>query len=202
MAQARDHRRKPPARWDDVETIEGLAHLLAAGFDADSSSPRTRGEEDRQPAVEQFACQFEVLRADGCEVHGDLVAYRVHGERQRFTRPVRQRKCEELAVVLQALAAQSLAHDVGVLAGACQGLVELDSVPASETCGPDTLRPSRKRPPDRASSVAAVIAQFAGVRLGIWKMALPMSICSVCAATQASTVAASDPYASAAQATA
>ena len=43
------------------------------------------------------------------------------------------------------------------------------------------------------SSVAAVIAVIAGVRAGIWKTALPMSIRSVCAATQASTVAASEP---------
>ncbi len=63
----------------------------------------------------------------------------------------------------------------------------------SETCGPETPRPSRNRPPERLSSVAAVIAVIAGVRAGIWKMAEPMSMRSVCAATQASTVAASEP---------
>ena len=45
------------------------------------------------------------------------------------------------------------------------------------------------------------MAQFAGVRPGIWKTALPMSIDSVCAAIHDRTVAASDPYASAAQQT-
>ena len=63
----------------------------------------------------------------------------------------------------------------------------------SDTCGPDTPRPSRNRPPDNVSSVAAVIAVIAGVRAGIWKIALPTSIRSVWAATQASTVAASEP---------
>ena len=37
------------------------------------------------------------------------------------------------------------------------------------------------------------MAVLAGVRPGIWKIADPTSMRSVCAATQASTVAASDP---------
>ncbi len=61
--------------------------------------------------------------------------------------------------------------------------------------------PSRNRPPDRVSSVAAVIAVIVGVRAGICRIALPTSMRSVFAATQVSTVTASDPYASAAQAT-
>jgi len=71
----------------------------------------------------------------------------------------------------------------------------------SDTCGPETPRPSRKRPPDSVSSVAAVIAQLAGLRPGIWKIAEPRSMVLVCAPTQASTVAASEPYASATHAT-
>ncbi len=47
--------------------------------------------------------------------------------------------------------------------------------------------------------MAAVIAVRAGVRPGIWNMAEPSLIELVPAASQASTVAASDPYASAAQ---
>jgi hypothetical protein len=43
------------------------------------------------------------------------------------------------------------------------------------------------------SRVAAVIAVIAGVRAGIWKIALPSSIRSVCPANQASIVAASEP---------
>ena len=49
------------------------------------------------------------------------------------------------------------------------------------------------------SSVAAVIAVIAGVRPGIWKIAEPILIVFVFAASQASTVAVSEPYASAAQ---
>ena len=55
------------------------------------------------------------------------------------------------------------------------------------------------RPSESWSSVAAVIAVIAGVRPGIWKIADPSLIVSVCAASQASTVAVSLPYASAAQ---
>jgi hypothetical protein len=51
------------------------------------------------------------------------------------------------------------------------------------------------------SRVAAVIAVIAGVRAGIWKTAAPMSMVVVCAAIQDSSVAASEPYASAAQVT-
>ena len=55
------------------------------------------------------------------------------------------------------------------------------------------------RPPESWSIVAAVIAVMAGERPGIWKMAEPSLIVLVPAASQASTVAASEPYASAAQ---
>ena len=50
--------------------------------------------------------------------------------------------------------------------------------------------------------MAAVIAVIAGVRAGIWRTAAPRSIRSVRAARKPSTVAASDPYASALQTTA
>ena len=49
------------------------------------------------------------------------------------------------------------------------------------------------RPPDSWSIVAAVIAVIAGVRPGIWKIAEPSLIVVVPAASQASTVAASEP---------
>jgi hypothetical protein len=71
----------------------------------------------------------------------------------------------------------------------------------SDTCGPDTPTPSRNRPPDSVSRVAAVIAVIAGLRAGICMIAEPTSTRSVCAATQDSTVTTSEPYASAAQTT-
>ena len=42
------------------------------------------------------------------------------------------------------------------------GLSKRTPCQPSDTCGPETPSPSRKRPPDSVSSVAAVIAQFAG----------------------------------------
>jgi hypothetical protein len=71
----------------------------------------------------------------------------------------------------------------------------------SDTCGPDSPRPSRNRPPDSASMVVAVIAVMAGVRAGICITAAPTSIRSVCPAIQASTLGASELYASAAHTT-
>ena len=63
----------------------------------------------------------------------------------------------------------------------------------SATCGPDEPMPSRIRPSDSWSSVAAVIAVMAGLRAGIWKIADPRLIFSVPAASQPRMVAASDP---------
>ena len=63
----------------------------------------------------------------------------------------------------------------------------------SDTCGPDTPSPSRNRPPESVSRVAAVMAVIAGVRAGIWRTALPTSIREVRAAIQESTVTASEP---------
>lgn len=81
---------------------------------------------------------------------------------------------------------------------------ELNRTPCqpSDTCGPDTPRPSRNRPPESVSRVAAVIAVIAGVRAGICSTAAPTSIRDVRAAIQVSTVTASEPYASAAHTTA
>jgi hypothetical protein len=59
--------------------------------------------------------------------------------------------------------------------------------------------PSSTRPPDSWSSVAAVIAVIAGERPGIWRIADPSLMRSVCAAIQARIVTASEPYASAVQ---
>lgn len=73
------------------------------------------------------------------------------------------------------------------------GLSNLTPYQPSETCGPDTPRPSRNRPPESESRVAAVIAVMAGWRAGICMIAEPMSMDSVCAATQLSTVGASEP---------
>ena len=63
----------------------------------------------------------------------------------------------------------------------------------SATCGPDDPIPSSTRPPERWSSVAAVIAVIAGERAGIWKIAEPSLMRSVWPASHASTVAASEP---------
>ena len=70
----------------------------------------------------------------------------------------------------------------------------------STTCGPDVPSPSRKRPPESRSSVAAVIAVFAGVRPGICMIALPTLSLVVVAASHERTLTASVPHASAAHA--
>ena len=71
----------------------------------------------------------------------------------------------------------------------------------SDTCGPETPSPSRKRPSLSRSRLAAVIAVIAGVRAGICITAEPIAMVEVWAASQASTVGLSEPYASAAHTT-
>ena len=57
-------------------------------------------------------------------------------------------------------------------------------------------RPSRTRPPESWSSVAAVITVIAGVRAGICMIAVPIPIRSVVAAIHDAVVTASAPQAS------
>ena len=63
----------------------------------------------------------------------------------------------------------------------------------STTCGPDGPRPRMKRPPERWSSVIAVIAAIAGVRAGICMIAVPQRSLVVFASTQAAVLTASLP---------
>ena len=81
------------------------------------------------------------------------------------------------------------------------GLSKRTPCQPSETCGPETPIPSRKRPPVSTSRLAAVIAVIAGLRAGICMIAEPTWIVDVCAASQARTVGLSEPYASAAHTT-
>ena len=87
-----------------------------------------------------------------------------------------------LAVVLEPLARERLAQDLHVLARALRaGLAKRWPCQPSATCGPDEPIPRIMRPPESWSSVAAVIAVIAGERPGIWKIAEPSRIRSVCA---------------------
>ena len=53
--------------------------------------------------------------------------------------------------------------------------------------------PRTKRPPESAAKVIAVIAAIAGVRAGIWMIAVPTVIVLVGASTQAVGETASEP---------
>jgi hypothetical protein len=63
----------------------------------------------------------------------------------------------------------------------------------SITCGPDGPMPHKKRLPESACKVIAVIAAQAGVRAGICIMAVPALMRLVCASTQATGDTASVP---------
>ena len=123
-----------------------------------------------------------------------LLLDRGDGQLQRLARAVGQREVDRLAVELQALARERLAHDRDVLARAQQLAPEAHAVPALGDLRARRRRcPGSIRPPEIWSMVAAVIAVIAGLRAGIWKMAEPSLIVLVPPASQASTVAASEP---------
>ena len=58
----------------------------------------------------------------------------------------------------------------------------------STTCGPLAPNPSWKRPPERWSSVSALMAVATGVRADIWQTAVPSFTREVAAPYQASGV--------------
>src|SRR5882757_3722711 len=66
----------------------------------------------------------------------------------------------------------------------------------SDTCGPDTPRPSTIRSPYSADSDAAVIAVVVADRAGICKTAEPILMVLVLAASHDITLTASAPYSS------
>ncbi len=76
------------------------------------------------------------------------------------------------------------------------GLPNATPCQPSITCGPDGPTPSRKRPPDSACSVIAVIAAQDGVRACICIIAVPALIFVVRASTHAAGDTASVPHAS------
>ena len=128
-------------------------------------------EEHRQPAVGDLAGQLQVLRPDRGQVDRDVLAYRVQGEPQRLARPVGQRQRVVLAVVGDRLGGPAPAgrsrRTRGCGPAACRTGRRASP---RDTCGPDTPRPSRNRPPESVSRVAAVIAVIAGVRAGICRI--------------------------------
>ena len=95
--------------------------------------------------------------------------------------------------VLDGVAAQCGAHDLDVFTRTGERAVNGTPCHPSLTWGPDTPRPSRKRPPDIVSIVAAVIPVIAGVRAGICITADPRWIRSVSAPIHASIEGASEP---------
>ena len=107
---------------------------------------------------------------------------------QRVTRRPRTRAAPSRARAVRTISTYSRVRETG----------RANDTPCqpSDTCGPDTPRPRRKRPSESVSSVAAVIAVIAGVRAGIWNSPEPRPIRSVTALRWPSTVAASWPHAS------
>ena len=73
------------------------------------------------------------------------------------------------------------------------GLANRTPCQPSETCGPLTPRPSRKRPPERLSRLTAAIAVAAGCRADIWVIAVPRRTFEVPDPHQASGVRPSEP---------
>ena len=88
------------------------------------------GEEGGQPAVGDLAGELCVLGPDRRDVDRDPLLHRRDRELQRLARPVGEREGVQLAVELELLARQRLAHDGDVLARALELPGERLAVPA------------------------------------------------------------------------
>ena len=157
-------------------------------------------EEDGEPAVGDLPGEAQVARPDGGEVDGQVGPRRAEGEAQCLAGAVGQRQREVLALVEHLLAPQGHPDDLDVLARPGQGRPEAHAVPPLAHLRAGDPEAEGKRPPVRVSSVAAVIAVIAGVRAGICMTPAPRPMVEVWAPSQARTVGASEPYASATQA--
>ena len=129
-----------------------------------TSSADPRGVVDRQPAVGDLGGEGDVLRALAAEPDRQVLAQRVDDRLQRLAQAegvvagVRQRVVRPVAGH-RPLAAQHLADDVDVLAGAGERLAERLAVPALDDLRARTGRGrARGARPDRWSSVRACIA--------------------------------------------
>ena len=174
-------RRSRPARSrHDVEAVQVPARpspgRRAAGRGSRRRARRTK--KIGQPAVGDLAGQLEVLRPDRGQV--DRHAARGPGGRSASA-PCPGRpgsgsvKCSPSYA--HRARRRSAVRTISTYSRVRpSGLSNRTPCQPSETCGPDTPRPSRNRPPDSVSRVAAVIAVIAGVRAGICMIALPMSI--------------------------
>ena len=105
--------------------------------------------EDRQPAVGDLAGQLEVLRPDGGEVDRDVLAHRVHGE---LAAPCPARRAAA-ACSARPRSVTSCGRSARLTMSTYSrvrpsGLSNRTPCQPSDTCGPDTPRPSRNRPPD------------------------------------------------------
>ena len=99
-----------------------------------------------------------------------------------------------LAVVFDGAASgQDALDDRDVFSSSADRFAIRNAMPPFNTCGPETPRPSSRRPPVSRSIVAAVIAVIAGVRAGICMTAVPTLMRSVLAASQTSGVTESEP---------
>ena len=156
-----------------------LPDLGPAGRDvARASSPACSGAKKiaSQPsAISPVSSRF--FGPDRGQVDRDVLAHRVDGEPQRLARAVGQRQREVLALVARPSRGPAPCRTMSTYSRVrASGLSNRTPCQPSETCGPETPSPSRNRPPDSVSRVAAVIAVMAGVRAGIWKTAEPTSI--------------------------
>ena len=91
------------------------------------------------------------------------------------------------------LAGDDLAHDVHVLAGPGQGLLERLAVPALDDLGPGHPQSEHEPAPDRWSRVMAAMPMAVGVRADSWHRAVPRRTRLVCEPHQPRGVRASEP---------
>ena len=187
-------RRVPPATssMSTTGTLGAMSNPSRAPFDREDLARALGREEERHPAVRDLERELDRLRPHrrrgrsgsrcGAAAPSASAACRARSRRGPSTgcRSARRGARARRGAGRRARSRRTRASS----RAACPTARRASP---STTCGPDVPSPSRKRPPESRSSVAAVIAVFAGVRPGICMIAEPTLIRSVVAASQAST---------------
>ncbi len=123
-----DHQRNAGHHVEPVQRLAGPGP--SRGQQAKLLGGEARGEEDRQPAVDQLPCQLQVPRADGGQVGRDVIADRRDGQLQRLAGTAGQGQLVVVPGERHGLPGQCPVDHLQVLAGPGQRLVEPDPVPA------------------------------------------------------------------------
>ena len=180
--------------WGDVEAVERAPDAIGAFLQQRAQLRDVLGREQRwDPAVGDLTGERRVLRADRGEIDRDVLLYRCDRELESLAGTVGKRQLERLAVELESFASERLANDGDVLAGALKLLGEALSVPTLGDLWAGGADPEDHAPVGELVDRGGGHRGHRGRATRHLENARAEPDVEVCPASQASTVAVSEP---------